>query len=411
MSLQLYAYFKKEEKNGSTFYHVSKPKKRVQHALGLKRTTLHSWIKKDASEPTECRKRGPKEKIDSFDKDVIARTLTKMLHENECVTLRKLKQTLKKEHCLNISKTSLWRQLKIMKYKFIKLKGGKQMVCETPRMVALRAKYLRTIREYRNQGYEIFYLDESYINAHHTFEKEWQSHDGAIKRNVPTGKGKRLIIAHCGSREKGLIEDGELIFESKSNDEHGDYHKDMNSSEFNNWVTSKVVPKFTKKSCLVMDNASYHNILDEKDKVPSRKQDIKDWLKKEKIPYSDNMLRPELYHLAKAHEKTKKFHIDKFLSARNHKCLRLPPYHPQLNPIELVWAETKRLVALNNTTFKLKDIKNLTKTALSTIDKDYWNKCEDHVSANEQGYWDREGLHFDQPSLIINMEEGSSDSD
>ena len=160
-----------------------------------------------------------------------------------------------------------------------------------------------------------------------------------------------------------------------------------------------------------MDNASYHNILDEKDKVRSRKQDIKDWLKKEKIPYSDNMLRPELYHLAKAHEKTKKFHIDKFLSARNHKCLRLPPYHPQLNPIELVWAETKRLVALNNTTFKLKDIKNLTKTALSTIDKDYWNKCEDHVSANEQGYWDREGLHFDQPSLIINMEEGSSDSD
>ena len=143
-----------------------------------------------------------------------------------------------------------------MKFKFIKLKGGKQMACETPRMVALRAKYLRTIKEYRNQGYEIFYLDESYIHAHHTFEREWQSHDGTLKRNVPTGKGKRLIMAHCGSRDKGLIENGELVFESRSNDEYGDYHKDMNSSEFNNWVTTKVVPSFTKQNCLVMDNAS-----------------------------------------------------------------------------------------------------------------------------------------------------------
>ena len=48
------------------------------------------------------------------------------------------------------------------------------------------------------------------------FEKEWQSNDGRVKRNVPSGKGKRLIIAHCGSRDKGLIENGELIFESKS---------------------------------------------------------------------------------------------------------------------------------------------------------------------------------------------------
>ena len=102
------------------------------------------------------------------------------------------------------------------------------------------------MKELREDGYEIYYLYESYINEHHVFEKEWQSLD--IKRNVPSGKGKRLIMAHCGSSEKGLVQNGELIFKSKSNDEHGDYHKDMDSIEFNRWIKTQIIPSFTKKN-------------------------------------------------------------------------------------------------------------------------------------------------------------------
>ena len=52
-----------------------------------------------------------------------------------------------------------------------------------------------------------------------------------------------------------------------------------------------------------------------------------------------------------------------------HMPLRLPPYHPQLNVIELIWAEIKRMVALANTTFKLADVKNHLKAAISNIVK------------------------------------------
>ena len=384
-------------------YHaIQDPKRRTQHALGLKRQTFSRWIICDG-QTTSRRKRGPKQKIDSFDKDVIRRTITKMLHDSEVVTLRKLRQKLLTEHDIEISKVSLWRQLRSLDFKFRKLKGGTSVICETSRLVAMRAKYLRTIKTYREEGYEIYFLDESYINAHHVFEKEWQSNDGVVKRNVPTGKGKRLIIAHCGSREKGLIDGGQLVFASQSNDEHGDYHKDMDSTEFNHWIVTKVVPAFTKKSCLVMDNASYHNVMDDADKVPSRKNEIREWLTREGIPFTYSMLRPELYQLAKYHEKTKQFHIDKYLAARGHKCLRLPPYHPHLNPIELCWAELKRLVALRNTTFNLKDIKRLTAESIPKIDKVYWNSCEDHVHKIERGYWEREGLHLVQPTTIIDM--------
>ena len=107
-----------------------------------------------------------------------------------------------------------------------------------------------------------------------------------------------MIIAHCGSSEKGLIDGGELVFQSKSKDDEGDYHKDMNSKEFNKWIVNKVVPSFTKKSCLIMDNASYHNTIDDEDKVPTRKLELKAWLTKENILFHQSMLRPELMHLA-----------------------------------------------------------------------------------------------------------------
>jgi hypothetical protein len=43
--------------------------------------------------------------------------------------------------------------------------------------------------------------------------------------------------------------------------------------------------------------------------------------------------------------------------------LRTPVRHCELNPIELIWAQVKGFVAKNNTTFRLKDVKELTYAA------------------------------------------------
>ena len=92
LSLQQFNYFEIESKRGRLYHALNKPKKITIHALGLDR-----WIKEDRQhvcEKTEKRKRGPKPKFDSFDKDVIQRTITKMLHDTKYVTLRRLRQTL-----------------------------------------------------------------------------------------------------------------------------------------------------------------------------------------------------------------------------------------------------------------------------------------------------------------------------
>ena len=50
-----------------------------------------------------------------------------------------------------------------------------------------------------------------------------------------------------------------------------------------------------------------------------------------------------------------------------------------MNPIELIWAHVKGFVAEINTTFRLKDVKELVYGGLGRITKEVWAKAEDHV--------------------------------
>jgi hypothetical protein len=59
----------------------------------------------------------------------------------------------------------------------------------------------------------------------------------------------------------------------------------------------------------------------------------------------------------------------------------------ELNPIELIWAQVKGFVAKNNTTFRLKDAKELTYAAFGKITKDVWTKAEEHVVKIEKFYF------------------------
>jgi hypothetical protein len=45
----------------------------------------------------------------------------------------------------------------------------------------------------------------------------------------------------------------------------------------------------------------------------------------------------------------------------------------------LIWAQVKGFVAKNNTTFRLKDAKELMYAAFRKITKDVWTKAKEHV--------------------------------
>lgn len=410
----LLKHFIRESRRGRLITQLNDPVGRVATILRLSKKKLSRWLQEDETIALdqECIKGTKKKKLDDFDRQVIKRAIENMFQNNTLMTLRKLKIVLRESHDIHVSKTGLWREVRKMGFTFRKTKGNQRILCDRAHLVAARCTYLRQIRQKRSEGYDIVYLDETWVNAHHTKESEWVSTDMAAGRNIPSSKGKRIIVAHAGSEQVGFIPGCGLVFESHTTDGR-DYHKEMNAKIFNSWMKDTLLPALDRPSVLVMDNASYHNCLTEESKVPnsaSTKDDIKRWLEQKGIPYDANAFKPELLRIVTLNKPSKKFEVDEIIHAHGHTCIRLPPYHSTLNPIELVWASIKNHVADCNSTFKLPDVKRLTNEAIHNTTQQFWQRCVRHVLRLEQDYWDRDGVTHIQNPMVISLQD-SSDSD
>lgn len=220
----------------------------------------------------------------------------------------------------------------------------------------------------------------------------------------PSGKGRRLIISHIGS-EEGFVEGGLLLFESKKNSD--DYHNEMNAKHFEEWLAS-ILPRLKPNSVLVIDNAPYHSRKLESGPIKRwNKGQIIEWLQGRGIECDASMLRTELWELVeKAKPKYDKLAVDELAATHNITVLRLPPYHCELNPIELVWAQIKGHVASNNKTYKMAEVKSLFEEGLQKVTAERWKSCIDHVIKIEDRMFNLDNLIDDvvEP-FIINTEE------
>jgi hypothetical protein len=59
----------------------------------------------------------------------------------------------------------------------------------------------------------------------------------------------------------------------------------------------------------------------------------------------------------------KKYKLHKIALQIGNEVVRLPPYHYQYNPIELIWSQVKDKVAEKNNTFKMTDVEVLINSA------------------------------------------------
>jgi hypothetical protein len=49
---------------------------------------------------------------------------------------------------------------------------------------------------FREAGYDIVYMDETWVNQNHCTDYMWLPNDGSDAPKIPSGKGKRLIVLH-----------------------------------------------------------------------------------------------------------------------------------------------------------------------------------------------------------------------
>ena len=204
-------------------------------------------------------------------------------------------------------------------------------------------------------------------------------------RKLPLGKGQRFVISHAGC-EDGFLNGCELVFKGISTDGR-EYHNEMNSKIFEKWVNEQLESALPEKSLIIMDNASYHSVREEGTKTPtsnSRKGDMISWLTKNNINFNNKAKKPELYGIVKLNKGPPIYKVDEFLKRKGHEVLRLPPYHCELNPIELIWGDLKGFVGREHSTIKREDVKALIKKGFAQIDSAKWLHVCEHVNNSTQ---------------------------
>ena len=222
-----------------------------------------------------------------------------------------------------------------------------QRLKEKDHVVAARQRYLRRKRANRKGDSTIrpeVYLDESYVNKNHSNDLVWYFDDDGPWIQKPTGKGDRLIIINAITKD-GWVPGAKLTF--RSTRKTGDYHGQMNQKLFTKWFRDMLLPNIPENSLIIMDNAAYHNVLSagSAPTAASKKEKIRSWLERNYIPLREDCLKVEMIEFLRKIAPYPTYDLDEIAAEHGHEILRTPPYHPELQPIEICWAVVKNQIA------------------------------------------------------------------
>lgn len=243
---------------------------------------------------------------------------------------------LEREFNLTPHLSTIRRQLNRMGFEYKRNKPKTRSLREKESVRQQRHTYLHQVRQMRHSGYEIIYIDESFLHHHHGQQFSWFDEGDFLER--PSGKGRRWCFIHAISQNR-LLENCLLSFEGKMSS--GDYHGSFNFEVFHEWFLKQLIPNLPKKSCIVIDRATYHMVPEERI-VPTqmKKIEIQRWLTEKNIFWEEHWLKPKLLDVIEQNiDKTPL--VQKEAQKRGHQLLILPVHHPELNPIELIWALVK----------------------------------------------------------------------
>lgn len=397
----------------------SQARKRTAQAAGISEST----VKRICSHPNKIRETDPNPptpkftspkknrrptvtNLDDFDKCVVRRTILQFYERKELPTLKKIKDALHEKIGFTGCLESLRKVVREIGFRY-KTVDGRKFLMERSDVQVARAQFLQEMKRVKKCYDSFVYLDETWVNQNYTVDKCWvdTAASKATGVKVPTGKGSRLIILHAGTKH-GFVKDAELVFQAKND---GDYHQQMTSVRFEEWFRTQLLPNIPPNSVIVMDNASYHSTLVEKMPTQAwKKSDIKEWLINKGEQPSEELLKKQLLLLTKKHNTGKKYLIDTIAKQAGHRVVRLPPYHCQYNPIELIWAQMKKYIGQKNN-YKMADLKLLIKESLEQVTPSNWRNAVQHTDELQESdaKLDQVADHlFD--SFIINIEDDTT---
>ncbi|XP_040076648.1 uncharacterized protein LOC120848699 [Ixodes scapularis] len=196
---------------------------------------------------------------------------------------------------------------------------------------------------------------------------------------IPSGKGEIVIVTHAGSGT-GFASGCLNVFRGKKK---GDYYDEMDSNRYEAWFLH-LLDHIEPNSVIVIDNTPYHSRKAEAVPTTARKKgEIQQWLSSKNLVWTATMKKKDvLSNVATVKDRYTKYKVDIMATDVGHTVLRLPPYHCELNPIELIWARVKQEVASKNIAFKPNDAERRLREAVDNVTTVHWHDCVEHVKQN-----------------------------
>jgi len=297
-----------------------------------------------------------------------------------------------------VDRTTVRRWLNSLGYRWRNKRyiGGMKPQAKNARIRQFILEYAAALAEEAAGTAIIVYVDESYIHAHHASKKGWfHLNDRDV---IGDDNGTRLIILHAMT-DNGLLTmpdaistnwlnepalTAELVFEEVLEDgqDDSDYHNTMTGPKFVAWLRNRLLPTFAamypgKKMYLVLDNASYHTPRDESWVSNSKAQNkhelahllIDLGVSQLTTTDSNHRIIPAHFYEAKVseggpskddllaavqkwldeHPDHNRTVVEQLMIDAGHSLIYTPPYCPEVQPIELLWAKVKRYVAARST--------------------------------------------------------------
>jgi len=391
MIVNLKLHFDSEKKTGK-FVSTQNAIERVATGLGIGEITVKrvmaDYNKGNFRDATIKERGKPPYKMSDNLQPVVREYIRTKNLKGQKITAEEIREVLLKVHNADIPMTTLLRSLARWGFTYNKDKR-RSALKEQSYVVLARRQYLRRKMANRNLDGGLkrpeIYLDETFINKNHSNGFTWYLEEDGPWVNKPSGKGPRVIILHAITKN-GWVKNAQLVFDA--NKRTGDYHGQMNWENFSKWFKNQLLPNIPEHSLIIMDNARYHNVFTE-DTFPTPKnlkEELRSWLERNCIPWTEDMLKPELFELCKRFAAAPEFQLDQIADASGHKILRTPQYHPELQPIEICWAVVKNYMA-DHCDFTMKNFRAKLPNAFAKVKPSTCKKLIAKVVKQEEKYW------------------------
>jgi transposase len=307
-----------------------------------------------------------------------------------------IQSILKNEFNINMSRSGLSRRLHQLGYRWGRSRpvGGMTHAARIARGVTYMKELAIAIEEEKSENSVLVFTDESYVNVGHKIQYTWFSIYSPQQNEVGVSDSKRereillQAITKFGLLGGGEVNNPDLSSTLPPGQESAqhffiggyigeDYHKNMDDDFFINWTKNRFIPafksKFPNKKCiLILDNANYHHAPGpDYMKLGGTKKELIEKLKKlevksikveregKQIEFKQSTwngrggkLSPTVKELNESlrvelpkHKEFQTTEIQKLFDRERWQLIYTPPYTPEVQPIEKVWAYVKHIIA------------------------------------------------------------------